>query len=226
VHQASPRATERLRDAILAIELVAGATLVRSIAYDRWITVLASVLLLVGAAATVRSRTWGVALALAAGAAFPVAWAIGIAPPWFCLVGIVGAMPFGLFLRDFVRFDARATALMAAIATSLGAAGAILWKQYALAAFMAFPILTPSLDAHHGLAIAALLGAGMFARSRLRGGEEAERTVTIPAYSERRVRIASEPSVPAHDREDRATDVEAVDSAGVEAPRQRRFASR
>ena len=41
------------------------ATLLRSVAYDRWITVLVSALLIGGTMAAQRGRTWGVALAFA-----------------------------------------------------------------------------------------------------------------------------------------------------------------
>ena len=101
-----PRA---VRYSLFATELVAFATLLRSVAYDRWITVLASVLLIMGAGAARRGRAWGIALAFAAAAAFPTAWVIGIAPAWFCLVGAAGALPFLFVVRAFARFDRSAT---------------------------------------------------------------------------------------------------------------------
>jgi hypothetical protein len=170
----------------LAVELAGAATLIRSIAYDRWITVLASVLLLVGATATRRGRAWGVGLTFAAASAFPVAWAIGIAPAWFGLIGLLGALPFALMTRAFVRFDARATALLAAIAAALGASGAIAWKQYHLVAFQAFPSLLPSLHFNHGLAISALISATLVAKMRFR----AESTASVVGLPRARARIA------------------------------------
>jgi len=146
----------RLQRSLVAAQLVGAATLLRSVAYDRWITVLAAVLLIVGATAARRGRSWGVGLALAAAAAFPVAWAIGIAPPWFCLVGIVGALPFAIASRAFARFDKGATALLAFLAASAGAIGAIAWKEYAWSIFTTFPISRPSIEAQHGLALATL----------------------------------------------------------------------
>ena len=92
----------RLQLSLVIAQVVGAATLLRSVAYDRWITVLAAALLIVGASAARRGRSWGVGLALGAAASFPVAWAIGIAPPWFCLVG---ALPFAIASRAFARFD-------------------------------------------------------------------------------------------------------------------------
>jgi hypothetical protein len=146
----------RLQLSLVAAQLVGAATLLRSIAYDRWITVLASVLLIVGASAARRGRSWGVGLSLGAAAAFPVAWLIGIAPPWFCLVGIVGALPFAIASRAFARFDKGATVLLAFLAASAGAIGAIAWKQFAWSIFTTFPASRPSLEAQHGFALAAI----------------------------------------------------------------------
>ncbi len=167
----------RLQLSLVAAQLVGAATLLRSVAYDRWITVLAAALLIVGATAARRGRSWGVGLALGAAASFPVAWAIGIAPPWFCLVGIVGALPFAIASRAFARFDKGATALLAVLAASTGAISAIAWKEYAWSFFTTFPISQPSLEAQHGVALASLatlvVVAGVLARGKhgLAGGQ-------------------------------------------------------
>jgi hypothetical protein len=147
----------RLRLSLVIAQAVGVLTLLRSIAFDRWITVLASLLLIGGAMAAKRGRTWGVPLAFAAAVAFPVAFLIGIAPPWFCLVGLAGAWPFALSARPFARFDKGATVLLAAITTTLGAAAAITWKEVAWSVFVTFPSLRPSIDAQHGVALAAVL---------------------------------------------------------------------
>lgn len=149
----SPR---RLRLAVLAAEIAAVATLARSIAYDRWITVLAASVLLVGALAARRQRTWGVGLALGAAASFPVAFLVGIAPAWFVLVGIAGALPFLATSRALARFDARSTAFLATLAAAVGAACAWGWKQIAWSVFEAVPALGPGLEASHGVALGVL----------------------------------------------------------------------
>src|SRR5687768_18478330 len=97
--------SRRLQTSLFLVQLVALATLARSIAFDRWITVLASVVLLVGALAAQRGRTWGVALTFAQAMAFPVAWAVGIAPFWFCFVGAIGSLPLVISHDAFARFD-------------------------------------------------------------------------------------------------------------------------
>lgn len=153
----------RLRLSLVVLQLVSLATLVRSIAYDRWITVLASVLMLVGAAAAQRGRSWGVALAFGAAVAFPVAFAIGIAPAWFVLVGIIGSLPFALASRAFARFDRGATALLTLAAASAGAFGAIAWKELSWTIFMNVPALRPSLEAQHGLGVLAVLASALIA---------------------------------------------------------------
>jgi hypothetical protein len=153
----------RLQRWLFATQLVGAATLLRSVAYDRWITVLAAALLIAGATAARRGRSWGVGLALGAAAAFPVAFMIGIAPPWFVLVGLVGAMPFAIASRAFARFDKGATVLLAALAASAGAIGAIAWKEYAWSIFQSFPLSRPSIEAQHGLALTALTALAVVA---------------------------------------------------------------
>jgi hypothetical protein len=153
----------RLRLSLIALQLVALATLLRSVAYDRWITVVASILLLVGAAAAKRGRVWGIALSLGAAAAFPVAWMIGIAPPWFCLVGLAGALPFAIASKAFARFDRSATVLLAIVAATTGAFGAIAWREAAWSIFTKFPSTLPSVEAQHGLLLAALVASALVA---------------------------------------------------------------
>jgi hypothetical protein len=138
---------DRLRTALIAAQIVSIATLFRSVVYERWITVLASLLLLAGASAALRGRTWGIGVSLAAATAFPAAWLLGIAPPWFALVGWIGALPFMLSLRAMAQFDKGATALGAALA-GVGAIGsAITFKAAAPWLFSTFPSLRPSWEA-------------------------------------------------------------------------------
>lgn len=157
-----------IRLSILLVELVTIATLMRSVAFDRWITVLASVVLLIGAAAAKRNRAWGVALMFAQAAAFPVAFMVGIAPAWFCLVGAVGMIPFLLTAPGFARVDRGATRLLASLAVAGGALGAIVWKKIAWDVFEAIPFFWPSGYPHHGWAVAAIaaLGLGIAVRDR------------------------------------------------------------
>jgi hypothetical protein len=137
--------------------------------FDRWITVLVSLLLIGAAAAAARGRTWGIALSLAAACWYPAAFAVGIAPPWFVFVGIAGMMPFIRLLPSLARFDKQATALLAAIAATLGTVGAVTWKHTAATVFSQVPLLRPSLYANHGLFL-ALAATVLFAnRARLVG---------------------------------------------------------
>jgi hypothetical protein len=150
-----------LRLSLIAVQVVAALTLLRSVAYDRWITVLASALLLVGATAVQRGgRAWGIALMFAMALAFPTAFAIGIAPAWFCLVGMVAALPLMLTWRALQRFDRGAATLMATIAAGAGALGAMTWKEIAWEVFVLFPALRPSMDAQNGALVAALAAIG------------------------------------------------------------------
>ena len=178
----------RFRLSLVVLQLVGLATLLRSIAYDRWITVLASVLLLVGAAAAQRGRTWGVALSFAAAMAFPVAWMIGIAPPWFALVGLVGAMPFAIASRAFARFDKGATRVLTVVAASAGALGALAWKEYAWSIISTFPSFRPSLEAQHGLALTAIIASAAIIATRFgRGAGDG-----LGASEEQHVRVADQ----------------------------------
>jgi len=169
---------------------VALATLVRSIAFDRWITVLASLLLITGAVAARRGRTWGVALTFAQAAAFPVAFLIGIAPPWFCLVGAIGSLPFLLSSRALLRFDKTATRVLAALGMLGGALGAIGWSAFAATVFNAIPVTTPSVYPHHGLIalLTAIVGGALIVKQRPAAQPEASEIAP-------RARIAVEPEV-------------------------------
>lgn len=163
-----PRNVER---SLLVAQVLGAATLLRSIAYDRWITVLAAALLIAGAVAAQRGRTWGVGLAFAAAAWFPVAFLVGIAPAWFVLVGLAGALPFAQLWRSFARFDRGAAALMASMAVTAGTLGAIVWKNIAWTIFTIIPALRPGAYAQHGLAVAATLAVmvAIVVRGRSRG---------------------------------------------------------
>jgi hypothetical protein len=147
----------RVRLSLNAVHAVAAATLLRSIVFDRWITVLASLFLIGGAFAAQRGKTWGIGLALGAAASFPTAWVIGIAPPWFCVVGALGALPFVLTSRAIARFDAAATALGAGLALIVGTLGAVGWRAAAPFLFVQIPALRPSRHATHGGFLVALL---------------------------------------------------------------------
>jgi hypothetical protein len=149
--------SHRLRLSLLVAQAVGVMTLLRSIAYDRWITVLASLFLIGGAYAATRGRTWGVGMAFASAVAFPVAFAIGIAPAWFCLVGLAGAWPLAIAWRSFARFDKGAATLLATIAATAGAAAAIAWKEVAWSVISTFPSLRPSIEAQHGIALLATM---------------------------------------------------------------------
>jgi hypothetical protein len=118
----------RLRQSLYAIYLVGAATLFRSVHYGRWVTVLAALVLIAGAAAVQRGRTWGIGLSLGAATTFTMVWLLGMAPAWFCLVGFVGALPFFLIARSLARVDAGATALGAGLVIAAGSVGALSWR--------------------------------------------------------------------------------------------------
>jgi hypothetical protein len=152
-----------LHNALLATQVVGFLTLLRSVAFERWITVLGAMLLVGGATAALRGRTWGVALSLLSAAAFPVAWAVGIAPFWFVFVGLVGALPFYLSAPALRRVDRQATGVLATLAVLIGGAVAVTWRVAAWDIFSAFPAVWPSRYAQNGWVVLALLAAGVAA---------------------------------------------------------------
>jgi hypothetical protein len=148
----------RVQVSLLVAQVLAAATLLRSIAYDRWVTVLAAALIVAGTMAAQRGRTWGVVLAFAVSAWFPVAFFIGIAPVWFLAIGLAAAWPFMQLWRSFARFDRGATTTLAALATAVGVAGALTWKGIAYPLMTVFPSLIPSPYAQNGLAVLGAFG--------------------------------------------------------------------
>lgn len=186
-----PLAPRSLRLLLTGVQIATVATLMRSVALDRWITVAACLLLLAGANAAVRGRTWGVALAFLIGITFVSIWALGIAPGWFALVGLLAIRPFARLFRNFVRFDWQAAALLTSGATILGTAGAVVWKTFAHELFAAFPLLVPSFSPHHGFAVIAIGAAATLMMAR-QWRAEGTRVASEPE----RVRIASGVSNP------------------------------
>ena len=166
----------RVRLSLLAVQVVSVLTLLRSIAFDRWITVLASMLLIGSAMAARRGKAWGIGLGFATAVWFPVAFLIGIAPAWFCLVGLVAALPFAFTLRPFARFDKGATALLTGIAAATGTAIALAWKEMAWSVFEIVPSLAPTGVAQHGLLVVStlLVVLGIASRGRFRDAPEGE----------------------------------------------------
>ena len=194
----------RVRLSLLAVQVVSVLTLLRSIAFDRWITVLASLLLIGGAMAARRGKAWGIGLTFATAVWFPVAFAIGIAPAWFCLVGLVAALPFAFTLRPFARFDKGATTLLAGIAAATGTAIALAWKEMAVSIFQIVPSLAPTGVAQHGLLVLTtlLVVLGIASRSRLREAPE-----------EARVRVGDRVRIGASSNEPSAATAELEDEA-------------
>lgn len=167
------RRMRRMRTALTLANVAGLVMLLRSVALDRWISVFAAALLLTGVAAARRNRTWGVALSFASAAAFPVFVAIGIAPPWFLLVGALGMLPFAVAARSFAKFDKTATVLLAAIGASLGGLLAVGWSQIAPSLFDTLPFIRPSYYAHHGFALLGITGMAIAASVRRRRKEAA-----------------------------------------------------
>lgn len=152
-----------LRTSLLATQLLAFATLARSVAYGYWFTIGVSTLMIVGALAAMRSRTWGVALTFATATTFTAAALLGIAPAWFLGVGAVGALPFLLSSESMARFDRQATTWLAALASGAGAALAVAWNVVAWSVFVTVPALAPTRFVSNGLAATAVLALGAVA---------------------------------------------------------------
>jgi hypothetical protein len=144
---------DRIRPWLSLAQFFAAATLLRSLAYERWVTVFAAGLILLGTLAAQRNRTWGVALTFMVSVWFPVAALIGIAPLWFVAVGLSAAMPFMLLWRAFAKMDRGASLLFAGLAATVGAGAAVVWKNLAWVVFSNFPALAPRAGFHHGLLV-------------------------------------------------------------------------
>lgn len=181
----------KLELSLYASQLVGGAVLLRSVAYDRWITVAAALMLLLGATQARRGRTWGLGLTLAAAAYFPAAWAVGIAPFWFAVVGLVVGLPFAFARKALQRFDAGAATLLARLSVGAGVGVALAWKYLALALFQQFPSLAPSAEAQHGVALVALFSAMVYAAIDGR-----PRSAAVEAPGSTKVRVSAELDLP------------------------------
>lgn len=196
----------RFRRSLNILEVVAIITLLRSVALDRWVTVVMAGLLLLGASVAQRGKSWGVALALAAGAWFPVAFLLGIAPSWFMAIGALAAVPFVHAAKAFVKLDRAATWVLASTAISLGTIGAFAWKQAAWSVFEAVPMLRPGLFPQHGLLLAVAAAVSIVAVRMGRASSEDGAALRVSANGPS-PRIGLRVPVE-HDLEDDANDAE------------------
>ena len=224
-----PVLPERVRTSLGFAQVLAAATLLRSIAYERWITVAAASLLIAGTLAAQRGRTWGVALSFVVAVWFPVAAMIGIAPAWFIGVGLAAATPFLQLWRSFTKFDRGASILFASLATSLGVAAAVAWKSVASTLFTAFPWLAPSRFFENGLVVSATLAvmvAFAIHRIRQRPAPPPRATIDLRAstgglrFVARPARVASSDAAAAADAAfEHALDAEDARSGTLRTPR-------
>lgn len=196
-------APQHLRAPLHVAQIVAFATLVRSVAFDRWITVLVSALLLGGVWAASRGRTWGVGLMLAMASAFPVMFFLGMAPAWFVFVGLAGAMPFLSSLPAFLRFDRQATAIFATVAASIGTAIAYGYHAWAPWLLTNLPVPRPTFLPHHPLLIAVVFLVGFFFSRRREQIESGGVRVATAGASDDRVRVSLDDVL--EENEDRET---------------------
>jgi len=150
-----------VRQSLQLAQVVAAAALVRSVAYERWVTVMVASLLIAGAAVAQRGKVWGVGLALASAVAFVGAWGLGMAPAWFLLVGVAGVLPFMVTWPPLARFDRAAATVGATSAAAAGALGAVAWRAVAWSMFRHGDLLAPTwrLTAFSGVT-AALTAVG------------------------------------------------------------------
>ncbi len=130
--------------------------LLRSVAFDRVLTIGVSLALIVGARAAMRQKTWGLLVALAASSWFASAFALGMAPPFFVVFALLGAMPLFKSWSALAKFDRGAAVVAAGVASSAGAGLALAWKMFAPWLFWNLPALRPTWYASHGLALAAI----------------------------------------------------------------------
>lgn len=189
-----PTLPDRVRTSLGFAQFLAAATLLRSIAYERWITVVAAALLIAGTLAAQRGRTWGVALSFVVAVWFPVAAFIGIAPAWFIGVGLAAATPFLQLWRSFTKFDRGATALFAGLATSLGVGAAFAWKSVAWTLFTSFPSLMPSRVFQNGLVVVTMLAAMVGFAIHRRRRERREAAAAAPAQMTTGLRFETAPT--------------------------------
>lgn len=148
--------------------------LLRSVAFDRWMTVLVSLGLIVGARAAMRGRSWGLLLAFASACWYLAVFFLGMAPLFFVPFAIVAALPLLKAWRAFTGFDRGAAKAAAAIAASAGAGGALGWKAALPWLADTFPALTPTFEAHHGAALIAILSVAIAIAARDRRASSAE----------------------------------------------------
>jgi hypothetical protein len=118
-----------VRASLYAVLAVAVPLTIRCVTFQKWVTVIATLMLSSGALAALRGRTWGVGLTLLAAVAFPAAHLLGMAPTWFWSVGFVGALPFVVTWKPMAFFDRPAAKLFALLAVIGGITCALAWHE-------------------------------------------------------------------------------------------------
>lgn len=114
-----------LRHALLVVLAVSTLVLLRSVLFERWLTVIACAGLFAGAFAVMRGRTGGALLLLALGAAFGAAAALSMGPSWFVLVTLAAAGPAVVLSPHMFRFDRLAATAALTLALLWGAGSAV-----------------------------------------------------------------------------------------------------
>lgn len=114
----------------LAPAFVAGAALIYDGAGAQlWLTVLAGAMMVSGALAAGRGRTWGIVACFFPGVAALLAAAVGMAPSWFYWAGAAGVLPFGLLVRAMARRDRAAVALLVSLTFGVAIVALFVWHQ-------------------------------------------------------------------------------------------------
>lgn len=94
-------------------------------------TTSAGIGMVLGSAAALTKRTWGVGLVFATAVAFASAALMSMGPEIFFLFAGIGSLPMALGAKPFARFDRSAAMLFAGIAIALGVGAALAWHELA-----------------------------------------------------------------------------------------------
>ena len=92
----------------------------------RWCTVAASTIVVIGAVAALRNRTWGLLLLVLSSVSFAGAWVFDIAPAWFVSMTVGGFAALCLAAAPLVRRDTLAFVVVTGLVLALGTCAAAL----------------------------------------------------------------------------------------------------
>lgn len=144
-----------------------------------WLTALAGGILVSGALAAARGRTWGIFACFFVGVAALMAPLLEMAPSIFFLYGAAGVFPFGLYVRAMLKRDRGAVLLLVSLLVALAGAALYAWNHIFLWIVRRWPHAFASFNKPLASIVLGAVALATFAYVARRRGDSASPTPDV-----------------------------------------------